>query len=87
MNLKNGLFPNLIIGLIFLIESIKTQLIDLPLGTEEKYTADLQRFFKIDTSDSQNHHNLIFHVSPLNNYENWSDPDIHISKVNIRLVC
>ena len=87
MNLKKGLFPNLIIGLIFLIESIKTQLIDLPLGTEEKYTADLQRFFKIDTSDSQNHHNLIFHVSPLNNYENWSDPDIHISKVNIRLVC
>jgi len=87
MNLKKGLFPNLIIGLIFLIESIKTQLIDLPLGTEEKYTADLQRFFKIDTSDSQNHHNLIFHVSPLNNYENWSDPDIHISKVNIRLGC
>lgn len=82
MNFIKGLFPSLIFGLIFLIVSIKSQLTDLPLGTEEKYTADLQRFFKIDTSDSQHHHNLIFHVSPLDNYENWSDPDIYISKVN-----
>jgi len=78
---KKGLYSRIVFGLIFLFEFIKTQLIDLPLGIEEKYSADLQRFFRIDTTSSENHHNLIFHISSLDNYENWSDPDIYISKV------
>ena len=81
MNFKKGLYSKIVFGLIFLFEFIKTQIADLPLGAEEVYTADLQRFFRIDTTGSENHHNLIFHVSPLDNYENWSDPDIYISKV------
>ena len=85
MNFKKYAFSNLIFGIFFLLEYINTQVLDLPLGFEEKHTADLQRFFKIDTTNSESHHNLIFHVSPLDNYENWSDPDIYISKVFIYL--
>jgi len=81
MKLIQGIFSNLIFSFFLLFEFIKAQLSELPLGIELKYTADLQRFFRIDISNSQYHHNLIFHVSPLDNYENWSDPDVYISKV------
>ena len=73
----------LYVSLVFLICSIKSQITDLALGIEEQYTADFEKFFKLDISQSQNHKNLIFHVGPTDMYENWSDPDIYISKVII----
>ncbi len=82
MKFKKGILPNVIFGLLLLFEYIRSQITDLSLGIEEKHLADLQKFFKLDTTQSQHHQNLIFHVSPLDNYENWSDPDIYISKVN-----
>lgn len=67
----------------FLWNVIKSQILDLPLGREEKHIADFEKFFRLDLTESQNHKNLIFHVGPTDMYENWSDPDIYISKVKI----
>ena len=81
MILNLNLFLKFYLTLVFIISSIKSQIIDLKLGKEEKYTADFERFFKLDISQSQIHKNLIFHVGPSDMYENCSDPDIFISKV------
>lgn len=78
---KNNILFKSFFSLFLLLKLISSQIVDFPLGIESNYTADLEKFFRIDTSQAENHKNLIFHISPLDNYEGWSDPDIYISKV------
>jgi hypothetical protein len=80
--IKNlNLFTKFYLIIFLTIKSIKTQILDLPIGKEEIHSADFEKYFKLDISESSNHKNLIFYVGPKDMYENWSDPDIYISKV------
>lgn len=81
---KTNIFTNFIFGLVLILfQCLKSQSLDLELGKEFEYIADLEKFFRIDVTEAAKHKNIIFHVSPVDNYENWSDPDIYISKVKI----
>jgi hypothetical protein len=79
MNLN--LFTKFYLIIFLTLKFIQSQILDLPLGKEELHTADFEKYFKLDISQSTNHKNLIFFVGPTDMYENWSDPDIYLSKV------
>lgn len=78
--------PNIlkIIFLIcFFIKSLLTQTIDLKFGEERNEKVKKYGYYQINLLEKGVDYNdyLVINVAPTDNYENFSDPDIYVSKV------